>query len=140
MIDVGLSTWPPTSRRQVCWSNVGMWPDKSYSLPAILGAGGICVDQAYFATQAGKAPMDPVEHILKQIVGIGCGSGPSEQEGAQGRRELFPEYFHGWVAVYFHTLNHVLVPIGLAKVSDSHPRLFQNRRSALLQRSMRRPV
>jgi len=42
-------------RRDRAAANVGMWPDKSYSLPAILGAGGICVDQAYFATQAGKA-------------------------------------------------------------------------------------
>lgn len=32
-----------------------IWPDKTYSLPAILGAGGICVDQAYFATEVGKA-------------------------------------------------------------------------------------
>jgi len=31
------------------------WPGKSYALSAILGAGGICVDQAYFATEVGKA-------------------------------------------------------------------------------------
>jgi hypothetical protein len=31
------------------------WPDKDYALPTILKEGGICVDQAYFATQAGKA-------------------------------------------------------------------------------------
>ena len=42
-------------RRDRVERNAGMWPEKSYSLPAILGAGGICVDQAYFATQAGKA-------------------------------------------------------------------------------------
>ena len=32
-----------------------VWPGESYTLPAILSAGGICVDQAYFATQTGKA-------------------------------------------------------------------------------------
>ncbi len=32
-----------------------VWRGKAYSLPAILGAGGICVDQAFFATQVGKA-------------------------------------------------------------------------------------
>jgi hypothetical protein len=32
-----------------------MWPGASYTLPAILEAGGICVDQAYFASEAGKA-------------------------------------------------------------------------------------
>lgn len=31
------------------------WPGKSYELRRILEEGGICVDQAYFATQAGKA-------------------------------------------------------------------------------------
>lgn len=34
---------------------LGMWTEKTYTLPAILGAGGICVDQAYFATAIGKA-------------------------------------------------------------------------------------
>ena len=32
-----------------------VWPGKHYDLPEIYGEGGICVDQAYFATQAGKA-------------------------------------------------------------------------------------
>ena len=32
-----------------------VWGGKPYTLDAILGEGGICVDQAYFATQAGKA-------------------------------------------------------------------------------------
>lgn len=32
-----------------------VWPGRSYSLPQILGQGGICVDQAYFASEAGKA-------------------------------------------------------------------------------------
>jgi hypothetical protein len=32
-----------------------MWPGPTYTLEAILGAGGICVDQAYFATEVGKA-------------------------------------------------------------------------------------
>lgn len=31
------------------------WPGGAYTLPAILAAGGICVDQAYFASTAGKA-------------------------------------------------------------------------------------
>ena len=31
------------------------WPGKSYILEDIISEGGICVDQAYFATQAGKA-------------------------------------------------------------------------------------
>ncbi|HYD82580.1 MAG TPA: hypothetical protein VEA63_00980, partial [Opitutus sp.] len=34
---------------------IGMWPEKSYTLPTILAAGGICVDQTYFATAIGKA-------------------------------------------------------------------------------------
>ena len=32
-----------------------VWPQTSYRLPAILQAGGICVDQAYFAAMVGKA-------------------------------------------------------------------------------------
>jgi hypothetical protein len=32
-----------------------IWPGNSYELPAILAAGGICIDQGYFATQVGKA-------------------------------------------------------------------------------------
>ncbi len=36
-------------------ANVVAWPGGRYSLPAILQQGGICVDQAYFAAQAGKA-------------------------------------------------------------------------------------
>jgi hypothetical protein len=35
-------------------NNVGQWPSPSYALPQILGQGGICVDQAYFACQVGK--------------------------------------------------------------------------------------
>ncbi len=31
------------------------WPGTDYALPTIRKVGGICVDQAYFATQAGKA-------------------------------------------------------------------------------------
>jgi hypothetical protein len=31
------------------------WSGKPYTLPNILAAGGICVDQAYFATECGKA-------------------------------------------------------------------------------------
>ena len=36
-------------------ANEYAWASESYSLPEILKEGGICVDQAYFATQAGKA-------------------------------------------------------------------------------------
>ena len=32
-----------------------MWPQPTYRLPDILAAGGICVDQAYFASMVGKA-------------------------------------------------------------------------------------
>jgi hypothetical protein len=32
-----------------------IWPGGKYTLAGILGEGGICVDQAYFATEAGKA-------------------------------------------------------------------------------------
>lgn len=35
--------------------NGAVWPGAHYSLPQILGQGGICVDQAYFAAEAGKA-------------------------------------------------------------------------------------
>jgi len=36
-------------------NNRPMWPGRSYRLEEILHDGGICVDQAYFATQVGKA-------------------------------------------------------------------------------------
>lgn len=36
-------------------ANLTSWPGASYSLTDILREGGICVDQAYFAAQAGKA-------------------------------------------------------------------------------------
>lgn len=36
-------------------ANAGMWPGPTYKLADILAAGGICADQAYFATQVGKA-------------------------------------------------------------------------------------
>jgi hypothetical protein len=35
--------------------NAYVWPGSAYALADILREGGICVDQAYFATQAGKA-------------------------------------------------------------------------------------
>lgn len=35
--------------------NQYVWPGDDYRLPTILAQGGICVDQAYFASQAGKA-------------------------------------------------------------------------------------
>lgn len=36
-------------------SGAYMWPGERYTLEEILREGGICVDQAYYATQAGKA-------------------------------------------------------------------------------------
>ena len=36
-----------------------VWAEAPYTLPAILAEGGICVDQAYFATQVGKARAVP---------------------------------------------------------------------------------
>ena len=36
-------------------NNNPVWPGRSYRLADILAAGGICSDQAYFATQVGKA-------------------------------------------------------------------------------------
>jgi hypothetical protein len=36
-------------------NDLPMWPEPTYTLPEILRQGGICVDQAYFACQAGKA-------------------------------------------------------------------------------------
>jgi hypothetical protein len=41
-----------TDREQ---DNVTRWPGETYGLPHILAEGGICVDQAYFAAQVGKA-------------------------------------------------------------------------------------
>jgi len=35
--------------------NRPIWPGAAYSLPVILREGGICVDQAYFASETGKA-------------------------------------------------------------------------------------
>jgi hypothetical protein len=40
-----------------------MWPDAGYALRDILAAGGICSDQAYFATQVGKARGVPTLYI-----------------------------------------------------------------------------
>ena len=36
-------------------NDVPMWPEPTYTLPEIIRQGGICVDQAFFACQAGKA-------------------------------------------------------------------------------------
>jgi hypothetical protein len=36
-------------------NDVPMWPEATYTLPELLKQGGICVDQAYFACQVGKA-------------------------------------------------------------------------------------
>ena len=43
--------------------NVAIWPDSTYTLRGILTAGGICSDQAYFATQLGKARGVPTLYI-----------------------------------------------------------------------------
>lgn len=40
-------------------NNQPNWPGRSYRLPEILAAGGICADQAYFASQIGKARAVP---------------------------------------------------------------------------------
>ena len=40
-------------------NNTAMWPGRTYRLHEILAAGGICADQAYFATQVGKARAVP---------------------------------------------------------------------------------
>ncbi|MDD2765802.1 MAG: hypothetical protein PHE83_17715 [Opitutaceae bacterium] len=42
-------------RRDRVESGTLLWPQPSYRLPDILTAGGICVDQAYFAAMVGKA-------------------------------------------------------------------------------------
>jgi hypothetical protein len=42
-------------RRDRIKNNVPIWPGQSYALPQILAQGGICVDQAFFACQVGKA-------------------------------------------------------------------------------------
>lgn len=36
-------------------ANVPVWPGRTYQLSEILAEGGICADQAYFATEVGKA-------------------------------------------------------------------------------------
>jgi tetratricopeptide (TPR) repeat protein len=42
-------------RRDRVTGGAMMWPQSTYRLPDILAAGGICVDQAYFAAMVGKA-------------------------------------------------------------------------------------
>jgi hypothetical protein len=42
-------------RRDRVTGGAMMWPQPTYRLPDILQAGGICVDQAYFAAMVGKA-------------------------------------------------------------------------------------
>jgi hypothetical protein len=42
-------------RRDRIEAQAYVWPGDSYNLPAIYAEGGICVDQAYFATQTAKA-------------------------------------------------------------------------------------
>jgi hypothetical protein len=42
-------------RRDRLAAGAAIWPGPTYTLQEILAAGGICSDQAYFATQAGKA-------------------------------------------------------------------------------------
>ncbi len=49
-------SYSAVSYRQDRWlHDESNWPDATYELARILKEGGICVDQAYFATQAGKA-------------------------------------------------------------------------------------
>lgn len=42
-------------RKDRITTNQYMWPGAGYTLPGILQQGGICLDQAYFASTAGKA-------------------------------------------------------------------------------------
>lgn len=42
-------------RKERVTANTPVWPGRSYALAEIQKTGGICADQAYFATQAGKA-------------------------------------------------------------------------------------
>jgi hypothetical protein len=42
-------------KRERLTTNTAIWPGRSYALADILATGGICVDQAYFATEVGKA-------------------------------------------------------------------------------------
>lgn len=42
-------------RKDRITTNQYLWPGSAYTLPVILQQGGICVDQAYFASTAGKA-------------------------------------------------------------------------------------
>ena len=42
-------------RKERVANEAAIWPGKHYRLPDILATGGICADQAYFATQVGKA-------------------------------------------------------------------------------------
>jgi len=42
-------------RKERITANLFAWPGRDYTLQSILRDGGICVDQAYFAAQAGKA-------------------------------------------------------------------------------------
>lgn len=42
-------------RKDRLTNNQFAWPGRDYALPSILRDGGICVDQAYFAAQVGKA-------------------------------------------------------------------------------------
>lgn len=44
-------------------NNQPVWVNGPYTLPSILGTGGICVDQAYFACQVGKARGVPTLHF-----------------------------------------------------------------------------
>ncbi len=44
-------------------ADLPIWPGRSYKLAEILAAGGICSDQAYFATEIGKARGVPTLYI-----------------------------------------------------------------------------
>jgi hypothetical protein len=42
-------------RKERAAANAAVWPGRTYALAEILATGGICSDQAYFATEVGKA-------------------------------------------------------------------------------------
>lgn len=55
LADLGQAYTMVKYRKDRVTANQYSWPGTSYNLAGILQAGGICVDQAYFASTAGKA-------------------------------------------------------------------------------------
>jgi hypothetical protein len=55
LADLGKAYDSVKYRKDRVTANQYIWPGPAYTLPLILQQGGICVDQAYFASTAGKA-------------------------------------------------------------------------------------